>query len=110
MKIEVELKFAVADAVAVREKLNQLGAEFLAPVIQTDNYYAHPARDFAATDEALRIRRVGTASYLTYKGPKIDQMTKTREETEIPLAPVEVWIRIYEKYDRTKAELLAELL
>ncbi|MFQ5968188.1 MAG: hypothetical protein ACE5MI_11355 [Acidimicrobiia bacterium] len=30
--------------------------------------------------------------------------------TEIPLAPVDVWIRIYQKYDRAKAELLAQLL
>ena len=44
-------------------------------------------RDFAQTDEALRIRQVSGANQITYKGPKIDEATKTRREIEIPLAP-----------------------
>ena len=44
-------------------------------------------RDFAQTDEALRLRRKGDANYITYKGPKIDATTKTRREIELPLAP-----------------------
>jgi adenylate cyclase class 2 len=50
-------------------------------------YFAHPLRDFAQTDEALRLRRKGEANYITYKGPKIDATTKTRREIELPLAP-----------------------
>ena len=53
---------------------------------QVDTYYAHPVRDFAATDEALRIRRVGDNNWMTYKGPKIDSTTKTRLELELPIA------------------------
>ena len=47
------------------------------------------ARDFAHTDEALRIRRVDQKNYVTYKGPKIDRTTKTRQEIEIDLPPGE---------------------
>ncbi len=53
--------------------------------MQSDLYFAHPARDFAQTDEALRIRRVGQHNFVTYKGPKIDQTTKTRREIELDL-------------------------
>ena len=43
-------------------------------------------RDFARTDEALRLRHVGEFNYITYKGPKLDATTKTRREIEIGLA------------------------
>ena len=42
-------------------------------------------RDFAATDEALRLRLTGLQGSITYKGPKIDAVTKTRREIELPL-------------------------
>lgn len=85
MTFEVEQKFRVADPAAVERGLAALGAEFGAAVAQVDRYYAHPSRDFAATDEALRIRSVGGANFVTYKGPKIDSITKTRREIELPL-------------------------
>lgn len=87
MKYEVEQKFAIADPAAVEKKLIALGGTFIAAVEQVDRYFGHPARDFAQTDEALRIRRVGEENRITYKGPKIDAVTKTRREIELPLAP-----------------------
>ncbi|MFM9024690.1 MAG: class IV adenylate cyclase [Planctomycetaceae bacterium] len=83
---EVELKFRVADAAAVERQLADLGAPFAAAEEQVDRYFAHPARDFAATDEALRLRRVGDHAALTWKGPRLDATTKTRREIELPLA------------------------
>jgi adenylate cyclase class 2 len=56
------------------------------PVEQIDCYYRHPQRDFAETDEAFRLRTVGEQNFMTYKGPKIDQQTKTRREEEVRLA------------------------
>ena len=44
-------------------------------------------RDFARTNEAFRIRRIGDENRLTYKGPRLSGPTKTREEIEIPVAP-----------------------
>ena len=91
---EVELKFPLPPGAAAERtlaKLADLGATFGDPVTQADTYYAHPVRDFAATDEALRVRVVTgpdgvPRGRLTYKGPKLDAATKTREEFEPPLA------------------------
>ena len=89
MTYEVEQKFAVADLAAIQRKLLAISARPDKDVTQIDLYLAHPARDFAKTDEALRIRRVGEANYITYKGPKIDAETKTRREIEPELPPGE---------------------
>jgi adenylate cyclase class 2 len=82
---EVELKFRVADATAIERRLAALGSPFAAADEQVDRYFAHPARDFAATDEALRLRRVGDHVALTWKGPRLDATTKTRREIELPV-------------------------
>lgn len=83
---EVELKFPVSDAVAIERELAALGAHCRDGVEQVDRYFAHPCRDFVATDEALRLRRTGDDVAITWKGPRIDAATKTRREIELPLA------------------------
>lgn len=83
MDVEVELKFRVADPQDVRNALERLGGRPADSIEQVDTYFAHPARDFAATDEALRLRLVGNWGGVTYKGPLLDRETKSREETEI---------------------------
>jgi len=83
---EVEVKVR-ADHDAVRNRLAELDARSLGRVTQEDTYYDAPHRDFAETDEALRIRRESadneTAVALTYKGPLLDDTSKSREEHEI---------------------------
>ena len=91
---EVEIKVP-ADLDAVRDRLRAAGAERVGARRQTDTYYDAPHRDFAETDEALRIRReaplsegeTGTAEgeetvAVTYKGPLLDDASKTRAEHE----------------------------
>src|SRR5688500_13000058 len=85
MQLEVEQKYRVGDAVALRERLAELGVAFAASVEQADAYFNHPSRDFAVTDEALRIRSVGERNLITYKGPKLDRRAKTRREVEVPI-------------------------
>lgn len=85
MKFEVEQKFPVSDLTDIEIRLTLAGATFADAVVQVDRYLAHPSRDFAETDEAIRIRQVGDANFITYKGPKIDATTKTRKEIELPL-------------------------
>jgi adenylate cyclase class 2 len=87
MQLEIEQKFPVVDLSQVRQMLESLGAAFEPPVNQVDCYFHHPQRDFATTDEALRLRRIGEENCITYKGPKIDAETKTRRELELPLEP-----------------------
>lgn len=85
MKYEVEQKHVVAGFETVEAKLAAMGATIGPPQEELDLYFAHPVRDFAHTDEALRIRRKGSKTLITYKGPKIDKTTKTRRELELPL-------------------------
>lgn len=79
--IEVEVKVR-ADHRQVKDKLKEIGARPVGVEKQSDTYYNAPHRDFAETDEALRIRCVNGTSVLTYKGRKLDKVSKTREEFE----------------------------
>ncbi|HXG10007.1 MAG TPA: class IV adenylate cyclase [Gemmataceae bacterium] len=84
--LEVEMKFAGVDFGPMERRLAEWGAR-PGPLLQeADHYFNAPDRDFAQTDEALRLRRVGPANFVTYKGPKRDLQTKTRTEVEVPLA------------------------
>jgi adenylate cyclase class 2 len=87
MQLEVELKFRVDDTAALLARLNELGISLHDAIEQIDTYFRHPARDFAVTDEAFRLRQIGDANFFTYKGPKLDAETKTRRELEVPLTP-----------------------
>jgi adenylate cyclase class 2 len=82
---EVEVKVA-ADLNVVAERLGELGATRTGDVVQVDTYYDAPHREFAETDEALRVRREsrdgGTEARITYKGPLVEAESKTREEHE----------------------------
>ena len=100
MQLEVEQKYPVTSPAQLQARLTALGCVFSAPIKQTDLYFAHPARDFKQTDEALRLRRCvtgiikghgviegsGEQACITYKGPKLDATTKTRREIELPIA------------------------
>ena len=83
--IEVELKFAVESLEDLRSQLESLGAQSNGQLVQEDEYLNDPKRDFARTDQALRIRRTGEQYFLTYKGPNLDAVAKIRKEIEIPL-------------------------
>jgi adenylate cyclase class 2 len=85
MPLEVEQKFRIANLATLEARLLALGATRGENHEQVDRYYRHPSRDFAQTDEALRLRRIGDHNYITYKGPKLDRATKTRHEIEMPL-------------------------
>jgi adenylate cyclase class 2 len=82
--IEVEVKVR-ADHEKIRPILKKIGAAKSKVETQSDTYFAAPHRDFAKTDEALRIRVEDGKSVLTYKGPKLDGVSKTREELETPV-------------------------
>lgn len=85
--LEVEMKFAAGDRAELERRLAGCGARPRETVREEDHYHNAPDRDFAKTDEALRLRRIGAANFVTYKGPKRDPQTKTRTEVEVPLAP-----------------------
>ena len=80
--LEIEIKTRSSDNVKVERSLLARGAVPLGVHDQVDEYFNHPSRDFALTDEALRLRQ-DSKGKITYKGPKIDHFTKTREEIEM---------------------------
>ena len=84
--LEIEMKFRVADFDAVTAMMNLWEAKPREAHVESDHYHNAPDRDFAKTDEAFRLRRIGPRSIVTYKGPKQPGPTKTRTELEVPLA------------------------
>ncbi|MFC7186535.1 class IV adenylate cyclase [Halorubrum yunnanense] len=106
---EVEIKVP-ADVDAVRDRLRRAGAERVDARRQRDAYYDAPHRDFAETDEALRMRHEtplpggsgatdaaggepgssgSETTKITYKGPLLDEESKTRAEHETEVADSE---------------------
>jgi adenylate cyclase class 2 len=79
--IEVEVK-ARADHQKIKRLLEGMGAQAIGIEKHHDTYYNAPHRDFAKTDEALRIRLRNGEAVLTYKGKKLDSVSKTRNEFE----------------------------
>jgi adenylate cyclase, class 2 len=85
MSYEVEVKYRSVDHDQLTRLLVERGGVARPAVSQEDTYLSHPARDFAVTNEAFRLRRIGSENRMTYKGPRRAGPTKTREEIEISL-------------------------
>ncbi len=87
--IEVEAKAHVNDFNSIIEKLKEIGAKKVMTEHQKDTYFNNlEYRDFEKSDEALRIRNTTINNeeseiILTYKGPKLDNVSKTRKEIEV---------------------------
>lgn len=100
---EVEQKFRLGNLSAFRSSVKHLGGDFTSQMVETDTYFSHPCRDFASTDEALRIRlrenEDGTRDcFTTYKGPKLHPILKTRLELDMPLpstSDTQQWIHFW---------------
>ena len=86
---EIEAKLKVDSLQQIVEKLVELGAEFLAEQLQTDCYFDDAESTLKNSDKALRLRRQVTDNtenvLLTYKGPKVKDNFKKRQEIEIEI-------------------------
>ncbi len=100
--IEVEVKAHVNSFSDVESKLKQIGAEKNKTEHQIDTYFNNPSfRDFEKTDEALRIRNTTinkekSRIFVTYKGAKMDEVSKTRKELEVGIENAEIMSSILE--------------
>ncbi len=84
--IEFELKARVAALNPLREALEARQARCDGLREEHDSYYNHPCRDFGVTDEALRVRRAGPETVITYKGAKLQgTWLKAREELNLTI-------------------------
>jgi adenylate cyclase class 2 len=82
--IEAEAKYRSPGNDKVEKSLARLGAKKVSEGTIEDLYFAHPAKDFGKTDEALRLRKKNDAAELTYKGPRIkSENIKAREEVSV---------------------------
>lgn len=85
--LEVEAKFAVSDPEEIRARLSRQGVQMARRRHERDVYYNAPNRDFAKTDEALRVRYDDSGVTVTYKGPKVRVgSAKAREEFNLAVA------------------------
>jgi adenylate cyclase class 2 len=84
---ETETKLKVESLQRVERKLTELDAQFLAVQVQRDYYFDDPQGTLTKTDRCLRLRRelVGSSEklFLTYKGAKIRDSFKKRQEVEL---------------------------
>ncbi len=99
--IEVEIKIPLTSEgrSAIEESIVRIGGISKGVEYQSDRYYNHPCRDFATTDEAVRLRELVVRSpdsdrsvrylQMTYKGPKIDPLSKTRDEVTMEVSDLE---------------------
>lgn len=98
--IEVEVKAIAKEFESIRKRLAELNALKIKTERQEDTYFNAPHRDFAITDEALRIRKIpendNLKVFITYKGAKIDKSSKTRKEFEVGVADAELTKNIFE--------------
>ena len=105
--IEIEVKANVKNFEDVRKKLTQIGAVKIKTEHQSDVYYNAPHKDFGETDEALRIRKIPengkTRVILTYKGAKLDNISKTRKEIEVDVSDADNTAMILENLDFRRA-------
>lgn len=98
--IEVEVKAKIDGFDEMRKRLENINAIKIKTERQEDRYFNSPVNDFAKTDEALRIRETKSDEkhnlFITYKGPKIDAKSKTREEVEMKIEDADKCSKIFE--------------
>ncbi|MFX1560847.1 MAG: class IV adenylate cyclase [Promethearchaeota archaeon] len=106
----MEVKVPIEDIELMARKLVEAGAKELNSEVQIDTYFDHPCRTFVRTDEAVRVRtrsplneqELSTSHVLnefTYKGPKLDQKTKTRVEYSVGIDNTDYLTSILESLD-----------
>lgn len=96
--IEFELKARVDTLSPLREALEERHAHLDCARVEQDRYYNHPCRDFGVTDEALRVRRAGAETVVTYKGAKIaGTRLKAREELNLVIEDGAIFEEVLDK-------------
>ena len=92
--LEVEVKIKT-DLDAIERKLIEMGFVRGTTAYEYDTYYNGKLVDLKTADKALRIRLhkdvdTGRVKYvLNFKGPKLDDTTMTREETQFEVPSME---------------------
>ena len=80
--IEVEVKIPIENIEKIKQKLLETGFIYQKTVVETDTYFTSAHYDMRKT-ENLDTGEV--KAQLNCKGPKLDQVSMTRKETEIDI-------------------------
>ncbi len=82
--IEIEVKIKIADIEPYHDKLKRLGAECIKPRHFEENVlYDYSEKPLFHRRKALRLRRMGKKTFLTFKGtPQRSRQFKIRDEFE----------------------------
>ena len=89
--IEVEVKIPVENIDTIKERLLKTGFLYQTTVKETDTYFTSDHYDMRKHDKALRIRKTENLdtgeikAQLNCKGPKLDNISMTRKETEMEI-------------------------
>ncbi len=87
--IEVEVKIPIESIEEIEGQLIHNGFKYQKTVVETDTYFTSDHYDMRKHDKALRIRTTENRdtgemrAQLGCKGPKLDNISMTRKETEI---------------------------
>lgn len=110
MGFEIEIKVRVQALEPIEQNLLANKAELIADQDEHDIYFNAPHKDFAVTDEALRLRYVENQKCgkvmppcITYKGAKVGvEGFKAREEIIVDLSSGEEFATILERLNFRK--------
>ncbi len=95
IEVEVKARIEPSEIADIERGIMEIGGVPAGEGWQEDIYFRHPCRDFADSDEALRLRRErrrgrgrgrgrgGGNAILTYKGRRLKAEVKAREEREV---------------------------
>ncbi len=89
MPVEIEAKMKVDDLSVVRDRLKGVSATFVGEYLERNVFFDTEDRSLLTADEGLRVRLAtdsGGSNHvctITFKGPRLHGVLKSREETEL---------------------------
>ena len=102
MSVEVEIKLKINSRTDLERVLEETGFVRADLVLESDTYYTSDHHDFAALDEAFRVRSTENrmtgkrSAAITYKGAKMDNISMTRQELETTVGDAKICRKILE--------------
>jgi adenylate cyclase class 2 len=102
--IETEIKIPFdQDPAAARALIERHGYIVKQPrTIESDQLFDHPSADLRNADQLLRLRRSGSHSTVTYKGPASRERYKSREEIEFDVSDPDAFELVLNRLGYTK--------
>jgi len=95
--IEVETKLKIEGIEPIEERIKELIGEYKGEKTEIDLYFDHPNIQILSGGCALRVRDANGKYRLTYKGPKKDDETTSRDEIEIGIESAGEMIKILDE-------------